>query len=304
MNDSKLLVLFEKVDIAYKRQVEICGDLYNLRKELNDLISEANRPRSSNAQIHNVSDFEYIQNQSKWYVSNVISLDDFGDTVTLVEFTNKHTNEIKTLNPNSNSVEYDKFINANCITGSEEITLDQVKVVSLAVYFSRVIPKFIHTGKHSLIDVGNLGFIPYDSKVSTINELTQIIPETDRVYPSDVKVPVLNSYFIESIENLTITLGNGKDYVFTNADGLIDYLSSRITKRSNKVLYRKTLTDDSVIYDIQYTDQSGKPRNLYLMSVREDLGYRNHHTWSLTRTEMLELRGKHPKAEYKVIELI
>lgn len=304
MNDSKLLVLLEKVDIAYKRQVEICGDLYNLRKELNDLISEANRPRSSNAQIHNVSDFEYIQNQSKWYISNVISLDDFGDTVTLVEFTNKHTNEIKTLNPNGDSVEYGKFINTNCITGSEEIILDQVKVVSLAVYFSRIIPKFIHTSKHSLIDVGKLGFIPYDSKVSTINELTQIIPKTERVVPSDVKVPILNSHFIESIENLTITIGNGKEYVFTNADRLIDYLSSHLTKRSNKALYRKTLTDDSVIYNIQYTDQNGKPRGLYLMSAREDLGYRNYHTWCLTHVEMLELRGKHPSAEYKVIELI
>lgn len=316
MYTDKLNSLLLKVETAYSRQVEICGDLYNFRKELYELIASSEINHRIGGAIHKSSDYEYIYNQRKWYVSKLINLDDFGDNVSLVEFTNCQTNESFTININSDSNLYYNFVSTNGIVGSKDVQLDQVKITSLAIYFGQITPRFIHSKKHTLIDLGKLGFVLFDTKSSTLNELSRIIPksssndltrfipETLTVNLNSNKPRVLNSYFIESIENLTVTLGNGKEYIFADETKLIDFISSHTVKRSVKSLYRKDLSGECIIYDISYINSNEHELNIYLISVYDEIGYRNYHTWVLSKIEMMELLGKNPSIEYRKIELI
>lgn len=241
----------------------------------------------------NLREYKHIEDNFNWYISNLVKVHDKGDFITLIEFTNKSTGEVKTLNPKAHYNKFYEFLYTHYVSSSNTVFMTPIKAARLVEIFGKETMRIIRVESYIIISLGKLGFtFMRDGDVNLHEDLETLRVLNVKEHNSlNTQIhPLLNSYYIEDITNTSIKLVGCEPKNFDNSQQLLNHINSHLMKRSNKPLASYPNITSAVIYTLVYKGNSNTARYKHFISIKDDIGYRGYHTWIINAVEMRGLR--------------
>lgn len=310
MSQTRLKEIANELELLKGKMINLVQDLNSLHGELVQLITPSIILKPKPNVVYQHSDFEYIESNFHWCVDDVIDVVDKGVVIKLIRFVNKVTGEVQTLNPKADASKFYRFAMANSVSSSNAVLLDPIKTVTLCKLFSSFKGYYLIVNSSLLlIKLGSNGFIALENQPNM--PLSQVIADIKALgineYDSTPYTihPLLNPFYINTIVDKRITLGNGLYYDFKTNQEVIDHVNSHVLKRPTNQLFKKLEKLDMCnLYELRYLDNQLHHQSLFIISTNTDIEYYGYHTWRLTQSEYKEIKARLRTTESLTVNVI